>query len=46
MYTVLIHYTLQGSIDYMRNFTGAVPHGKLVMLDMRSECTPIYHFTE
>ena len=34
------------SVDYMRNFTSAVPEGRLVMLDMRCECEPVYARTE
>lgn len=30
----------------MRNFTSAVPKGRLVMLDMRCECEPVYARTE
>ena len=36
----------QQSVDYMRNFTSAVPKGRLVMLDMRCECEPVYARTE
>ena len=32
--------------EYMRNFTSAVPRGRLVMLDMRAECIPIYFRTD
>ena len=36
----------QQSVDYMKNFTAAVPKGRLVMLDMRCECEPVYARTE
>ena len=36
----------QQSVDYMKNFTSAVPKGRLVMLDMRCECEPVYSRTE
>jgi len=35
----------QASIDYMSNFTSAVPAGRLVMLDMRAEATPVWQPT-
>ena len=34
------------SVDYMKNFTSAVPKGRLVMLDMRCECEPVYVRTQ
>lgn len=39
-------YPSEEGANYMRNFTSAVPKGKLVMLDMRAECIPIYYRTD
>ena len=32
--------------DYMKNFTAAVPSGKLLILDMRSECESVASRTD